>query len=175
MQIILDTLTGREYPSPRKDGGPIVGLAPGLAVLTVITQPQPTPGEGYSVRLADPVDDVNAGTRTYGWIVEALPPAEPEPNYLAFWDATLLSSVYGALYLHSTVHLPTNSALTAFIAAFQDAKEDRANPPAIQACIYLILQATEGALTPEHLAELQTLMDTYNLSAIYTLSFPSQP
>ena len=102
------------------------------------------------------------------------PPA-PEPQYLAFWDATLISNVYQALYGYSTVDLPTNTALTAFIAAFQDAKEGRANPPAIQQCIYLIMQAAVAGLTAEHLAELQGLMDAHNLSGVYTLVPPEAP
>jgi hypothetical protein len=66
--------------------------------------------------------------------------------------------------------LPTNTALTAFIAAFQDAKAGRPNVPAIQACIFLVLQSAAEALTTEHLAEVQGLMDTYELSSVYNLA-----
>ena len=101
-------------------------------------------------------------------------PPTPEPDYLAFWDAALTSSVYQALYALSTIDLPANAALTAFTASFQDAKDGRPNPGAIQSCIGLVVQAAAGHLTAEHLSELQGLMDAHSLSGAYTLTPPSQ-
>ena len=101
-------------------------------------------------------------------------PPTPEPDYRAFWDAALTSSVYQALYALSTIDLPANAALTAFTASFQDAKDGRPNPGAIQSCIGLVVQAAAGHLTAEHLSELQGLMDAHSLSGAYTLTPPSQ-
>ncbi len=111
------------------------------------------------------------------WIGDRWVTPEPkaeQPNYLAFWDAVLVSQAYAALLSHAMVNLPTNTALTAFIAAFQDAKEGRPNPGAIQACISLVMGAAADALQPEHLEELQRLMDTFHLSSIYALAAPGK-
>lgn len=99
-------------------------------------------------------------------------PPQPEPQYLAFWDAVLISSTYATLLGAAMSSLPVNTALTAFIAAFQDAKEGRPNAGAIQACIFLIMGAAQSVLTAEHLVELQGLMDAHNLSGVYTLTPP---
>jgi hypothetical protein len=101
-------------------------------------------------------------------IAAAIPP--PQPDYIGFWDAVLVSDTYAQLLGLAMTNLPVNTALTAFIAAFQDAKAGRANVAAIQACIYLAMQAAAEVLTAEHLAEVQGLMDTYSLSSVYTLT-----
>jgi hypothetical protein len=97
-------------------------------------------------------------------------PPGPEPDYRGFWDAALTSNVYQALYTLSTVDLPVNAAVTAFTASFQDAKDGRPNPGAIQSCIGLVMQAAAGHLAAEHLSELQGLLDAHHLSSIYTLT-----
>lgn len=99
-------------------------------------------------------------------------PTPAEPDYLAFWDAVLVSSAYAALLGAAMSSLPVNTALTAFIAAFQDAKEGRPNAGAIQACIFLVMGTAAQGLTAEHLAELQGLMDGHHLSSLYTLQPP---
>lgn len=96
----------------------------------------------------------------------------PKVDYIGFWDSILLSNVYSALYQNANVSLPTNTALTAFIAAFNDAKMGRPNINAIQACIYLVMMAASEILTVEYINELQELMDAHNLSIIFTLTAP---
>ena len=97
-------------------------------------------------------------------------PTTPEPNYLAFWDAVLTSQVYQQLLGYSMTSLPANTALTAFVAAFQDAKEGRPNVGAIQACVFLVMQAAAEVLTAEHLEELQSLLDAHHLSQSYSFT-----
>jgi hypothetical protein len=97
------------------------------------------------------------------------PPA-PQPDYIGFWDAVLVSDTYAQLLGLAMANLPTNTALTAFIAAFQDAKAGRPNVPAIQTCIFLVLQSAAEVLTAEHLVELQGLMDAHHLSSVYTFT-----
>lgn len=101
-------------------------------------------------------------------------PVQDEPNYLAFWDAVLVSEAYAALLAYAMASLPANTALTAFIAAFQDAKEGRPNVGAIQTCITLVMGASADALRPEHLDELQRLMDVFHLSTVYSLPAPQK-
>jgi hypothetical protein len=100
-------------------------------------------------------------------------PPEPVPDYLAFWDAVLVSQIYAAMLGHAMTSLPTNTALTAFIAAFQDAKEGRPNVPAIQACIYLAMQAAAEVLTKADLLELHELMVQHRLSDVFALTPPT--
>ncbi|MCP9785401.1 hypothetical protein [Cyanobium sp. N5-Cardenillas] len=91
------------------------------------------------------------------------PAAAPEPpDYVGFWDAVLLSQAYQSLLAQAMVALPVNTALTAFIAAFQDAKVGRPNVPAIQACIGLVVGA--ATLTAAHREELEGLMTASRLS-----------
>ena len=112
----------------------------------------------------------------FNTIAAAIPPAPPpQPDYRGFWDAILISQIYQTVYGIATTSLPMNTALTAFIAAFQDAKEGRPNVGAIQACIFLVMQAGDEVLTADHLAELQGVMDAANLGDIYTLTPPPAP
>jgi hypothetical protein len=94
------------------------------------------------------------------------PPA-PGPNYLAFWDALMASSVYASIREQSMASLPMNTLATEFIALIGDAKAGRANTVAIQASISAVL--TTGTFTLEQLAELGDALDAGNLSAVYSL------
>ena len=109
------------------------------------------------------------------WSASSVDLSADNPNYRAFWDAILVSQVYQAVYGIATTSLLMNTALTAFIAAFQDAKEGRPNVGAIQACIFLVMQAGDEVLTADHLAELQGVMDAANLGDIYALTPPPAP
>jgi len=100
------------------------------------------------------------------------PPPEPVPGYINFWDALGGSTAYAQLLGLAMTSLPANTALTAFIAEFQDAKEGRPNVAAIQACIFLVMQAAAETLTAGHVAELQELMEDHHLAAVYSLSPP---
>ena len=86
---------------------------------------------------------------------------------LAFWDALLVSSVYGAIREQSMLSLPMNTLATEFIALIGDAKAGRPNPAAIQASMAAIL--TTGTFTAEHVADLTTALQAANLGDIYTL------
>ena len=83
-RIIYEIATGKSYPYPRSDDAPIIGLDPGLVVLTVTREPMPEPGDGFSITQAEPVDDLQVGTRTIGWVVEPLPESPHEPDWVAF-------------------------------------------------------------------------------------------
>lgn len=104
-------------------------------------------------------------------IAAAIPP--PQPDYIGFWDAVLVSDTYAQLLGLAMVNLPVNTALTAFIAAFQDAKAGRPNVAAIQACVFLVLQAASEVLTPADLLELQELMVQHRLSDVFALTPPT--
>ena len=95
-------------------------------------------------------------------------PPPPGPDYLAFWDALMTSSVYGSIREQSFVSLPMNTLATEFIALIGDAKAGRANEAAIQASMAAILAT--GTFTDDELAELQAALAAGNLDGIYTLT-----
>ena len=95
------------------------------------------------------------------------PPA-PGPDYLAFWDALMVSTVYASIREQSFVSLPMNTLATEFIALLGDAKAGRANEAAIQQSMGAILSI--GTFTEAQLTELGAALAAGNLDGIYTLS-----
>jgi len=125
--------------------------------------------KGWTVLPAQP--DPTATWDGTQWVTP--PPPPPQPDYIGFWDAVLVSQTYTTLLGHAMTSLPTNTALTAFISAFQDAKAGRPNVAAIQACIYLTMQAAFDVLTTADLLELQELMAQHRLSDVFVLTPPT--
>jgi len=121
-----------------------------------------------------PPDPANRDYREYlDWIdagnePEPAPvPPVPGPDYLAFWDALMVSTVYASIREQSFVSLPMNTLATEFIALIGDAKAGRPNEAAIQQSMGTIL--TTGTFTEAHLTELQAALEAGNLDGIYTL------
>jgi hypothetical protein len=98
----------------------------------------------------------------------APPPPAPGPDYLAFWDALMVSTVYSAIREQSFVSLPMNTLATEFIALIGDAKAGRANEAAIQQSMAAIL--TTDTFTTAQLTELQTALVAGHLESIFTLA-----
>ena len=115
--------------------------------------------EDFPLTEAELAEVSNPGTPVY---------APPAPDYLAFWDALMVSTVYGAIREQSFVSLPMNTLATEFIALIGDAKAGRANEAAIQASMDAILST--GTFTEEQLAELGAALAAGNLDGIYSLS-----
>jgi hypothetical protein len=131
------------------------------------------------IRLSDgafvPADSDNTDYAAYlRWWAEgntplpAAPPPPPAPDYLAFWDALMASSVYASIREQSFVSLPMNTLATELIALLGDAKAGRANEAAIQQSMAAIL--TTGTFTAAQLTELQTALVAGHLEDIYTLA-----
>jgi hypothetical protein len=95
-------------------------------------------------------------------------PPPPGPDYLAFWDALMGSTVYGSIREQSFVSLPMNTLATEFIALIGDAKAGRANEAAIQASISAILSV--GTFSEEQLLELDAAFVAGNLDSIYSIA-----
>ena len=130
------------------------------------------------LRLADgaciPTDEANTDYCAYlAWVEDGnIPepaPASPAPgpDYLAFWDALLASTVYGSIRTQSMASLPMNTLATEFIALLGDAKAGRPNETAIQASMDALL--TTGTFTQAHLTELTKALKDGNLDGIYVL------
>lgn len=121
-----------------------------------------------------PPDPANRDYREYlDWVEEgntpepAPAPPAPGPDYLAFWDALMMSTVYASIREQSFTSLPMNTLATEFIALMGDAKAGRPSEPAIQASINAILAT--GTFTEAHLTELQAALVAGHLDTIYTL------
>lgn len=180
MRIILDTTTNKTYRYPRADDQPIVGLEPHLSVLEVIEEPQPEITEGFYAQRAEPVDDLQAGTRTIGWeVVES--PKVVEPDYTGFYSALLTSNVYQRSIvpaLRAGLSVPLTSFTTVFRFAIEDALNGRiqpnqpTNPNSFQSALWLLMESAQGIISTDDIMELQVLMNTYHLDIAYVLIPP---
>lgn len=103
----------------------------------------------------------------FGPIAPAPEPPAPDPNYVAFWNAMMVSTVYASIREQSFVSLPMNTLATEFIALIGDAKNGRPNETAIQQSMNAIL--TAGTFTEDQLLELQIALIDGNLDNIYEL------
>jgi len=131
------------------------------------------------VRLTDnafiPADPGNRDYREYlEWLdagntpEPAPPPPPPAPDYVAFWNALMASSLYASIREQSFTSLPLNTLATEFIALLGDAKAGRANETAIQQSIESVL--FYGTFTDTQLNELQNALATGHLNVIYTFN-----
>ena len=101
--------------------------------------------------------------------IQSRPPEPPPgPDYPAFWDALIASSVYGSIRAQSMASLPMNTLATEFIALIGDAKAGRPNVTAIQASINAILST--GTFTSDDIEEFQAALVTGHLSETFTLN-----
>ena len=91
----------------------------------------------------------------------------PGPNYIAFWDALMVSAIYASIREQSLVSLPMNTLATEFIALLGDAKDGRANEAAIQSSMSAILSV--GTFTEEQLGGLGAALAVGLLNDIYSL------
>ena len=88
-------------------------------------------------------------------------------DYLAFWDALMVSTVYASIREQSFVSLPMNTLATEFIALIGDAKAGRPNEAAIQQSMDAILAT--GTFTDEQLVELQDALEAGHLESLYSV------
>ena len=98
----------------------------------------------------------------------APPPPAPGPDYLAFWDALMVSTVYGSIRAQSMASLPMNTLATEFIALLGDAKAGRPNEAAIQASMSAVFAT--GTFTEDDAAEFTAALAAGLLDDIYTLT-----
>jgi hypothetical protein len=90
------------------------------------------------------------------------------PEYRAFWDALVTSSVYASIRTQSMESLPMNTLATEFVALISDAKAGRANEAAIQTSMSAVFAT--GTFTTAEAEEFTAALQSGNLDAIYFLS-----
>ena len=153
----LETLEQEPTPEPPKFSGLLSNIFPDG---TVEYDGQIGPPEDFPLTDAEWAEVSNPG----------IPPVNPPPtpDYLAFWDALMGSTIYASIREQSFTSLMMNTLGTEFIALMGDAKAGRPNEAAIQQVMGAILQV--GTFTEQHLSELQAALELSHLDGIYQLS-----
>ena len=95
------------------------------------------------------------------------PTPPPQPDYVAFWDALIASSVYASIRTQSMASLPMNTLATEFIALIGDAKAGRPNEAAIQASMSAVFST--GTFTEDDAEEFTAALAAGYLDTTYTL------
>jgi hypothetical protein len=158
-RIIYEIATSKSYPYPRSDDAPIIDLGPGLVVLTVTHEPMPEPGDGFGITQAEPVDDLQAGTRTIGWIVERLPDAPAEPQWVAFGAALAADPGINGLVATAAATAPVLHLMLG-VGLGQAAQGD----PQTFGAAWSAARAA-GLMSPELIANMQATAAVFNLPA----------
>jgi hypothetical protein len=99
--------------------------------------------------------------------LQSRPQPEPQPDYTAFWNALIASSVYASIRTQSMASLPMNTLATEFIALLGDAKAGRANEVAIQASMSAVFAT--GTFTEDDAEEFTAALAAGYLDDTYTL------
>ena len=170
-KALWDLNESRLVSYPRYDNDPVVGLDNQYVIVDLVhgIEPLYNPIEEQLVQTTS--IDLDALTYTYNWIVEPLPP--PQPNYHNFYSALMVSACYQAILtevLSNTSSAPAG-ALVLFINEMNDCLNNRANPSAVQNSIWLLLGQLN--LDAVYLAELQTMIDNAHMNQLYSLTMPN--
>jgi hypothetical protein len=173
-RLLYDTTTATLHAYPRQDDEPVVDLDPRYLGMVLIQQEQPT--YDPATEQLSPIEaiDLTARTVTRGWqVAPSPPPPEPSPDYVGFYGSLLSSDAYASVLQQSmTSDSPALATLIAvFVSAIGEAMAGRANPPALQQAVWLLLGSVSA--TEADVAELQGLLVANNLDGIYTLQPPT--
>jgi hypothetical protein len=95
------------------------------------------------------------------------PTPPPQPDYQLLYDSILGSSVYQLIRAAAVNSLPLTLACVEFIAAIGDAKAGRPNVPALQACIFNILQPS--VISESQKALLRGYIKSANLDSTFAI------
>ncbi len=166
-KALWDLDESRLVSYPRYDNEPVVGLDNRYVTIDLLYEAKPSynPIEEHLVQTTD--INLYELTYTYSWIVEPLPP--PQPNYHNFYSALMVSSCYQAILtevLSSSSPAPAG-ALVLFINEMNDCLNGIINPSAVQNSIWLLL----GQLNLDniYLVELQDMLSNSHLDEFYLL------
>lgn len=166
-RTLFDRSTGELVNYPRQDDEPVVGLdRNAYHVLQIIREPQPEPQEGIQliplpavINITDPDADDIAGTVTYGWQQQPIPPAPPRADWLTFKAAVLRSTTVNQALAAAYQVAPVAAAALAPSLAMAE----RGQPDEFAVVWGAIIQAT--AVAPAELVGLAALAEACNLPA----------
>ena len=166
-RALFDRSTGELVNYPRQDDEPVVGLdRNAYHVLQIIREPQPEPQEGIRVmplpavvNITDPDADDIAGTVTYGWQQQPIPPAPPRADWLTFKAAVLRSTTVNQALAAAYQVAPVAAAALAPSLAMAE----RGQPDEFAVVWGAIIQAT--AVPVAELVGLAALAEACNLPA----------
>jgi len=173
-RLLYDTTTATLHPYPRQDDEPVVGLDSRYVEMVLIQQDQPSYDPATEQLSPTEAIDTDARTVTRGWQVVGLPPPPPPgPDYVGFYGSLLTSVAYASVLQQSMASSsPALATLIAvFVSAIGEAMAGRANPPALQQAVWLLLGNVSASSAD--VAELQGLLVANNLDGIYTLQPPT--
>ena len=164
-RTLFDRSTGELVNYPRQDDEPVVGLdRNAYHVLQIIREPQPEPQEGIQliplpavVNITDPDADDIAGTVTYGWQQQPIPPAPSRADWLTFKAAVLRSTTVNQALAAAYQVAPVAAAALAPSLAMAE----RGQPDEFAVVWGAIIQAT--AVAPAELVGLAALAEACNL------------
>jgi len=170
-KALWDLIESKLIAYPRYDDEPVLGLdTDRYIIITLVHDPKPTYDPDNEYLMPTSTIDLDALTYTYGWLIEQLPP--PSPDYNKFYAELLISDVYQEVLnkVLTTSSPAPAGALAIFVSAMQDCLAGRANPPAMQQSIWLLLSQLN--LDNQWIEKLQQMLNDSHLSSIYTLSLP---
>jgi hypothetical protein len=153
---LLNRQTQQLTPWPRDDEQMPVGLDRGaFHVVEVIRLEPPEPAPGQSVQPADPVvvitdpdgEGIN-GTATLAWVVEDVPPPEPEPDFDAMATALRTENGFKDAFILAFAEDPI--AAGSLTSRFDDFRKDGDFAPFLQSMLLVL-----HSLPPEKAAEIR--------------------
>lgn len=98
----------------------------------------------------------------------ATPPAPiPSPDYQLLYDRIIGSTIYQIVRAAAETSQPLALAYFDFVAAMGDAKAGRPNVPALQACVFNILQLAD--LSKSQKALLRGYIQDANLASVFII------
>jgi len=95
--VLLDTETGQVRAYPRRDEEPVEGLDPRYVVLRVVREQAPQHDPATHSLSETRTVDREAGEWRWGWILAALPPVPPAPDWRTFKRTLLANPAVNAL------------------------------------------------------------------------------
>lgn len=137
--------------------------------VTPVAAMEPPEYDAKTHRLREATPELVRGKWRQRWITEPLPESDllQRCTFRSFWDALVVSRSYAEVREQAKTDLAVNIAYTEFVAALADAKSGHPNARLLQNCFNNLVELVD--FTDDELAELQILLDTNNMSPLFSL------
>jgi hypothetical protein len=144
----------------------LAALIAAPATISVVTQ-EYVPADGETPEVPEITEQQANPAALIAWPELGEVVEHPVVDYRTFYGSVQMSTVYTTIRTQAATVLAVNVYCTEFIAAISEAKAGLPQPLVIQQCINDLIGAV--TLTEAERTELEGLMATYGLLAIYTL------